>query len=86
MLTLYLLEEMREKLSKVTEIAIDLEHHDTRTYLGITCLMQISTRTEDFIVDTLALQKKLGNSLRGIFDDPRIVKVLHGADRDIEWL
>ena len=48
--------------------------------------MQISTRTEDFIVDTLALQKKLGNSLRGVFDDPRIVKVLHGADRDIEWL
>ena len=81
-----LLEEMRVKLCKATEIAIDLEHHSTRTYLGITCLMQISTREEDFIVDTLALQKQLGDALRGIFDDPRIVKVLHGADRDIEWL
>ena len=24
--------------------------------------------------------------MRGIFDDPKIVKVLHGADRDVEWL
>ena len=50
-----LLEEMRVKLSKASEIAIDLEHHNQRTFLGITCLMQISTREEDFIVDTLAL-------------------------------
>ena len=24
--------------------------------------------------------------MRGIFDDPNIVKVLHGADSDVEWL
>ena len=48
--------------------------------------MQISTRTEDFIVDTLALFKQLGDALRPIFDNPRIVKVLHGADSDVEWL
>ena len=48
--------------------------------------MQISTREEDFIVDTLKLKKHLGDALRGIFDDPEITKVLHGADRDIEWL
>ena len=65
-----LLEEMRVKLARASEIAIDLEHHSQRTFLGITCLMQISTREEDFIVDTLALQKKLGDALRGIFDDP----------------
>ena len=53
--TVELLEEMRAKLAKASEIAIDLEHHDQRTFLGITCLMQISTREEDFIVDTLAL-------------------------------
>lgn len=65
-----LLEELRVKLSRASEIAIDLEHHSQRTFLGITCLMQISTREEDFIVDTIALQKKLGDALRGIFDDP----------------
>ena len=48
--------------------------------------MQISTREEDFIIDTIALKKHLGDALRGIFDDPLITKVLHGANSDIEWL
>lgn len=74
------------KLSEATEIAVDLEHHNMRTYLGVTCLMQISTREEDWIVDTIALRKTLGDALRSVFDDPKIVKVLHGADSDVEWL
>lgn len=81
-----LLEQMVGKLAQASEIAIDLEHHNQRTYLGVTCLMQISTREEDWIVDTIALRQKLGDSLRGVFDDPKIVKVLHGADSDVEWL
>jgi len=48
--------------------------------------MQISTRTEDFIVDTIALKKDIGDALRHVFDNPDIIKVLHGADRDVEWL
>lgn len=75
-----------EKLSQATEIAVDLEHHSYRSFLGLTCLMQISTRTEDFIVDTIALWNQLGDALRPIFDDPKITKVLHGADMDILWL
>ena len=80
------LKYLAEHLSKQTEIAVDLEHHDHRTFLGITCLMQISSRDEDFIVDTIALKKHIGDALRGIFDDPKIVKVLHGANSDVEWL
>ena len=78
--------EVVEKLSAAKEIAIDLEHHSVRTYLGITCLMQVSTREEDFVIDTIALKKQLGDALRGVFDNPDIVKVLHGADHDVEWL
>ena len=48
--------------------------------------MQLSTRSEDFIVDTIVLRKLIGPKMRGIFDDPRITKVFHGADHDIEWL
>jgi exosome complex exonuclease RRP6 len=77
---------MAKKLQKSSEIAVDLEHHSYRSYLGITCLMQISDRDEDFIIDTLALRKEIGDELRPIFDDQNIVKVLHGADHDVEWL
>ncbi|XP_068094867.1 exosome complex component 10 isoform X2 [Hyperolius riggenbachi] len=83
--TLEALVEMNEKLLRCSEIALDLEHHSYRSFLGFTCLMQISTRTEDYIIDTLDLRSDL-YILNECFTDPNIVKVLHGADSDIEWL
>lgn len=76
---------MCDDLSQQTEIAIDLEHHSYRSFQGIVCLMQISTRTTDYIVDTLRLRTEL-QVLNEIFTDPKVVKVLHGADMDIVWL
>ena len=67
------------------EIAIDLEHHSYRSFQGITCLMQISTRHTDYIIDTLALRSEL-YKLNEIFTKPTILKVFHGADSDIQWL
>jgi exosome complex exonuclease RRP6 len=40
------LEELIQTLKTEREIAIDLEHHQFRTYQGITCLIQISTRRQ----------------------------------------
>uniref|UniRef100_A0A1A7Y167 Exosome complex component 10 n=1 Tax=Iconisemion striatum TaxID=60296 RepID=A0A1A7Y167_9TELE len=76
---------LNEKLCKSSEFAVDLEHHSYRSFLGLTCLMQISTREEDFIIDTLELRSEL-YILNEAFTDPSIVKVFHGADSDIEWL
>lgn len=42
--------------------------------MGLTCLMQISTRTEDFIVDTLELRSDM-YILNESLTDPAIVKV-----------
>lgn len=79
------LKDMIEELRSVKEIAVDLEHHSYRTYLGITCLMQISSRTKDYIIDTIALREEL-HALNEIFTRPSIVKVFHGSDCDMEWL
>ena len=73
---------MAALLESSTEFAVDLEHHNLRSYLGFTCLMQVSTRREDFIVDTLALRSEL-HVLLPAFSDPSIVKVLHGAGKNI---
>ncbi|KAI0179669.1 ribonuclease H-like domain-containing protein [Hypoxylon sp. FL1284] len=78
--------EMLEELKKATEIAIDTEHHDFRTYTGLLSLMQISTRDKDWIVDTLQPWRRKLEVLNEVFADPRIVKVLHGAYMDIVWL
>lgn len=76
---------LNEKLCKLSEFAVDLEHHSYRSFLGLTCLMQISTREEDFIIDTLELRSEM-YILNEAFTDPEIIKVFHGADSDIEWL
>ena len=80
-----LLNNLLDKLKNCKEIAIDLEHHSKESYLGITCLLQLSTREEDYIIDALKLRKEL-NILNEIFTNPSILKVFHGGDYDIEWL
>ncbi|KAG5513589.1 hypothetical protein PMAC_001021 [Pneumocystis sp. 'macacae'] len=74
--TVQLLEDMVKNLKNATEIAVDLEHHDYRSYQGFVCLMQISTRNIDWIVDTLELREEL----------EILNEVLHGASMDIIWL
>lgn len=42
------------------------------------CLMQVSTRERDFIVDPLTLRADIGKLLP-IFTDPGIIKVVHST-------
>ncbi|KAJ1979417.1 exosome nuclease subunit [Dimargaris xerosporica] len=81
-----------DQLTKITQIlqqapaiAVDLEHHNLRSFQGFVCLMQISTRDQDFLIDTLALRPHI-RMLNPVFTDPNIIKVFHGADMDIKWL
>lgn len=78
--------EMLEELKQAKEIAVDLEHHDQHTYIGIVSLMQISTRDKDWIVDTLQPWRQKLSILNEVFADPGIIKVLHGAFMDAVWL
>ncbi|KAK0725420.1 ribonuclease H-like domain-containing protein [Lasiosphaeris hirsuta] len=78
--------EMLAELKQATEIALDLEHHDFRSYTGLLSLMQISTREKDWIVDTLVPWRHKLEVLNEVFADPNIVKVLHGAFMDAIWL
>ncbi|BFZ23761.1 hypothetical protein BsWGS_26800 [Bradybaena similaris] len=79
------LQAMISDLQAQREIAVDLEHHSYRSFQGVTCLMQISTRTRDYIVDTLELRSEI-HQLNQVFADPNITKVFHGSDSDIGWL
>ena len=80
------LQSMLAELKKAKEIAIDIEHHDMHSYVGIVCLMQISTRQKDWIVDTTRPWREELQILNQVFADPSILKVLHGSTMDIVWL
>lgn len=77
--------KMVAKLEQAKAVAIDVEHHDYRSYLGIVCLLQISALGEDYVVDALALRSEL-QVLNRVTANPGIVKVLHGAKMDVMWL
>uniref|UniRef100_A0A1I7YP41 3'-5' exonuclease domain-containing protein n=1 Tax=Steinernema glaseri TaxID=37863 RepID=A0A1I7YP41_9BILA len=72
-------------LNAEKEIAVDVEHNDKNSFLGMTCLIQISTRSKDYIVDTLSLWKHI-HLLNGPFRNPAILKVFHAAKFDMMWL
>ncbi|KAK4704946.1 exosome complex exonuclease RRP6, partial [Phenoliferia sp. Uapishka_3] len=69
------------------ELAVDLEHHDFRSWAGLTCLIQLSTRKKDYVIDALdpAVRDDL-ELLNEFFTDPSWIKVFHGAHSDIIWL
>jgi len=83
--TVETLTSLASTLNSTTEFAVDLEHHSIRSYLGITSLMQISTRDSDYIIDVISLRRHM-HILQEPFANPLIVKVLHGADWDVKWL
>lgn len=66
---------MLQDLRQAKEIAVDLEHHDVHSYVGLVCLMQISTRDKDWIVDTLKPWREDLQVLNEVFANPKIVKV-----------
>jgi ribonuclease D len=83
--TLSKLQSMINDLNQYKEIAIDLEHHSFRSYQGFTCLIQISTRDKDYIIDPFPIWGSI-ELLLDVFTNPGIIKVLHGADSDVLWL
>lgn len=69
---------MLKELKQAKEIAVDLEHHEAHSFIGLVSLMQISTRNQDWVVDTLKPWRVGLQVLNEVFADPSIVKVRRG--------
>ena len=70
-----ILNSMVDTLRLAKEIAVDLEHHDEHSYIGLVSLMQISTRDRDWVIDTLMPWREKLQVLNEVFTDPKILKV-----------
>ena len=78
------LSEVAAVIARQTEIAVDLEMDSLHHYREKVCLIQISTRSESWLIDPLALNDL--SPLKGPLSDPDILVVMHGADYDIRSL
>ena len=76
--------EVASILGRQSEFAVDLEMDSLHHYQEKVCLMQVSTRTESWLIDPLALKDL--SPLAAPLGDPRILIVMHGADYDIRSL
>ncbi|XP_039763194.1 exosome component 10 isoform X3 [Pararge aegeria] len=79
------LNELLKHLETVEELGVDLEHHNYRSFQGFTCLIQITTVGGDYVVDALGLREHL-HKLNEVFTNPKILKIFHGANNDVQWL
>jgi ribonuclease D len=78
------LAEVAELIGRETEVAFDLEMDSLHHFQEKVCLIQISTRTDNWLLDPLALKDL--SPLAAAFGNPDIVTVMHGADYDIRSL
>ena len=78
------LSEVASILCRQTEFAVDLEMDSLHHYQEKVCLIQVSTRTESWLIDPLALKDL--SPLAAPLGDPAIRIVMHGADYDIRSL
>jgi ribonuclease D len=73
-----------EKVSGEPVLAFDLEADSLHHYQEKVCLIQLSSPSESFLIDPLALRDL--SPVGRLMSDPGIRKVFHGADYDIRSL
>ena len=75
------LHKLARRLQKESLVAVDTESNSLFAYQEQVCLVQLSTRTDDWVVDPLAIGDL--TPLASLFADPNIEKIFHAAEYDI---
>jgi ribonuclease D len=78
------LKQIAAILCRQQEFAVDLEMDSLHHFREKVCLMQVSTRSESWLIDPLALGDL--SPLAAPLNDPAILVVMHGSDYDIRSL
>lgn len=78
------LKQLVKKLRNESLLAIDTESNSLYAYQERVCLIQLSTRTHDYIIDPLRIADM--SPLGDLLVDPKIEKVFHAAEYDLMCL
>lgn len=75
------LNDVLPQLASAPNLAVDTESNSLYAYQEQVCLIQFSTRDQDLLVDPLSIPDL--SVLDPIFQDPKVEKILHGAEYDV---
>jgi ribonuclease D len=73
--------ELAHQLQTESLIAVDTESNNLYAYVGRICLIQLSTRTQDYIIDPLKINHM--QPLIDVLANPAIEKIFHAAEYDL---
>lgn len=76
--------EVCRQLDECGRFGLDFEFIPERTYSAQLCLVQLATDTDVFLVDPLALEDL--SPLWQRMADPKLLKVLHAGDQDLDLM
>ncbi len=79
--TKQLLQNMMDDLVAQPRVAVDTESNSLHAFREQVCLVQISSKSTDYLIDPLVLKDL--EPLAPIFSDPKIEKVFHAAEYDL---
>ena len=77
-------QQLIEKLSAQSRIAVDTESNSLHAYRERVCLIQFSTPDTDFLVDPFSIRDM--SPLAPVFANPAIEKIFHAAEYDLVCL
>jgi len=77
--TLPQLQQMILELGSCDDMSIDFEMDNEYSYLGMICLMQITSINKNYFIDCLALYDYIGVNLVNLFMNPKTLKLVHGT-------
>jgi ribonuclease D len=72
---------LAKRMAREPALAVDTESNSLYAYRERICLIQVSTRTADYLIDPLALDDV--SPLGGLLADRRIEKVFHACEYDL---
>ena len=75
------LHQVAQALAAEPALAVDTESNILYAYREQVCLFQVSTRTQDYIIDPLTINDM--SPLGTLLADPQIEKVFHAAEYDV---
>jgi len=76
---------LTEILQTEREISVNVEYQTRWSYLGYICLLQIGTRSRDYLIDVINLKNDL-EDLNVTFKNCKIIKILNGGKKSITRL
>ena len=82
------LRALARHLRHVQQLSIDVEHNEDVRYGGAVALLQLATHDAVYLIDTLTIDNPhaIHACLHAPLSNPSILKLLHGAEHDIQWL